>query len=198
LITAGDIGQITKAQGGVAGHEVLIDDLIIPAVEQAFAKYCNRDDFDQKSRTEIFSIQQPTAILQVSSPPIAAAPAVQLWQDTATPRAYGSTTELVNGTDFFVLESVGQIVKEGSCFASGLKTVKVTYTGGWLTGDGAGVPASLKLAAMIQALGLFERRGEYFLTSRSQEGSISMLTPLMLPKNVTILLDEFRVFRSAA
>lgn len=211
LINARDLEEISK--GDISTFEALLDKTIIPAVGEVFAAYCNRPDFDLKLRTEYFSPQTHQNILTVASPPIAevgsypdkadfdntGAPAVRVWEDAALPRAYGSTTEIINGQDFFVYESAGQIAKECATFLRGHKTVKVVYPGGYLTADCQNVPGALKMAAIAQTKILFDRREEYGVTGRALEGgSINMLSVLTLPRQVTMLLDQFKVYRNAA
>lgn len=120
------------------------------------------------------------------------ATSVRVWQDSNLPRTYG--TELVNGTDFVVYDDQG-VVEGVSWFSRGQKAVKCTYTGGYLTGDGQGVPADLRFAAIIQTKILFDRREEFALSSKALEGgSFSLFQPLTLPSSVTKILDRYRLY----
>jgi len=185
----------------------LLDEIVIPAVGRLFAQYCKRPDFDKTARTEYLSPRRGQTQLFLKSPPVSPAvaevtgpplipaiAALRLYQDTATPRAYGASTELTLGTDFFLFEDQG-VIESASFFAGGPLTIKATYTGGYLTDDAAGCPDDLRLAAVMQAKILYDRREEISMTGRSLEGgSMSLLTPLSLPKSVTMLLDPYRVF----
>lgn len=201
LITSEDIKQTTKGDFG-SEFDYVLDD-IIASVGSLFAQYCKRPDFDKIARTEYLSPRPKQTQLFLKSPPVSPAvvgppaiAALRLYQDTATPRAYGATTELTSGTDFFVFEDQG-VIESASFFVGGPKTIKVTYTGGYLTDDAAGCPADLKLAAVMQAKILFDRREEMSMTGRSLEGgSVSLLTPLSLPKSVTLLLDAYKIYGS--
>ena len=53
---------------------------------------------------------------------------------------------------------------------SGPKSIKVTYTGGYLTGDGIGTPDDVRVAAIEQTKIIFDRREEFGLSGRSLEG----------------------------
>lgn len=194
LISPEDYKLLTKG-GHDAEFDPVLDLIIIPAVGKLFAQYCNRPDFDKLARTEFLSPRPGANKLFVSSPPVAATPAIQVWESSASPRVYDSAALLTEGTDYFLFENEGKIEKEGDCFVPGTKTVKVTYTGGYLTKDGVGVPDDLKLAAITQTKIFFDRREEWGVTGRSLEGgSVSMLNILTLPKQVTLLLDAYRVY----
>ena len=194
LITDDDVKALTKGDFSTAFDSVL-NDVLIPAIGEAFANYCHRPDFDKTARTEYFSPGYYQHTLRVKSPPIdEVAAAVRVYEDSSLPRFGGSETELVNGTEYFVHAARGTIEKLSN-FICGPKTVKVTYTGGYLTSDAAGTPPALKLAAITQAKILFERREEYGITGRSLEGgSINLMTILTLPRQVTLLLDKFKMY----
>ena len=210
LITFEEIRKISKGGDSWSTEfEYLLDKVIIPAVTSVFAKYCHRPDWDKVARTEYFSVSldRPARNLFLSSPPIwpaAAAivgpPAVdaiealRLYQDSADPPTWGAGTELTSG--FVVYEDEGVIEHRGMGFVGGPKAIKVTYTGGYLTADGVGTPDDVRLAATIHGKNVFDRREEFGLTGRSLEGgSVSLLTPMILPKSVTMLLDDYRVYR---
>lgn len=211
LINSTEVKQLSKATGEWGSQfDYLIDQIIIPAVTQSFATYCRRPDWDKAARVEYLS-PRGTHRLFLSSPPVAAAQvgppvieALRLYRDTNTPRAYGTDTELISGTDFFVFEEEGTIEFLHGCRAwnswfdaAWPKTIKVTYTGGYLTDNAVGCPADLKLAAITQAKILFDRRDQMGITGQSLEGgSVSLLTPLILPRSVTMMLDNYRVFTS--
>lgn len=195
LISCEDAKILTK---GTFGNEFdfLFDNLIIPAIGDLFASYCHRPDFDCIERTEYFSPRLGEKAIWISSPPISSTPAIQLWEDGD--RLYGNDTLLTEGTDYFCYASEGRLQKPGpyfSCFLAGDKTVKVKYTGGYLTGDAKGCPAGLRMAAAVQAKLIFDRREELGLTGRSMEGgSMSLLVPMLLPRNVTEFLQPYRVY----
>ena len=201
LITIQDIKELTKGEFGNE-YDYLLGSILIPAVGQSFAYYCNRPDFDQTAHVEYLSPRPYSRTLFLKSPPVAPAAdgppeieALRLYEDTSYPRAYGAETELVSGTDFIVDEATGMI-EHVNRWSGGPKSIKVTYTGGFATGHAAGVPADLKLAAVMQVKILFDRREELNLSGRSLEGgSINMLTPPALPRAVTMYLDPYRIMR---
>jgi hypothetical protein len=210
LITLDEIKKISKGgDSWTFEFEYLIEKIIIPAVTTTFAKYCHRPDWDKVARTEYFSVDicRPARNLFLSSPPISPAvaaiigpPAVagiealRLYQDSADPPTYGAGTELTSG--FVVYEDEGVVEHRGIGFVGGPKSIKVTYTGGYLTADGVGTPDEVRLGAAIQGKSVFDRREEFGLTGRSLEGgSVSLLTPMILPRAVTMLLDDYRVYR---
>lgn len=200
LIDCSTVKMLTKGDFG-NDFDFLIDREIIPSVSRLFAGYCGRPDFDLKARTEYFSPRSGQRVIWLSSPPVVSSPpeipAIQLWEDGAVPRVYGSDTLLVEGEDYFCFESAGRLTKEsGDYFIHGPKTVKVTYTGGYLTKDATDCPEDLKLAAAIQAKLIFDRREQLGFTGQSLEGgSVNLLVPMLLPRNVTVLLDPYRAFQ---
>lgn len=197
LITSEDLKEISK---GVFPEDFdpLLDDILIPAVGESFAHYCNRPDFDKKSRTEFFSPGEKRSSLFLSSPPVDAG--IQVWESSEIPRSY--TALLVEGSDYF-LDSEAGIIERGrgggySCayWRRGSRSVKATYNGGYLTADAVGVPADLRLAAITQCKIYFDQRDAYGVTGKSLEGgSITLLSILTLPQQVTILLDRYRLTR---
>jgi hypothetical protein len=190
LITSDDLKSLTKGDFGPAFDE-LIDGIIIPAVGEFFAGYAHRPDFDKAERTQYFSISENQRFLFLHSPPVASSPAAKVYQDTSFPRTYPVSSEI---TDFVVYAEEGMIEKIGT-FSKGAQTVKAVYTGGYLTGDGQGVPEDLRLAAVMQAKILFDRREELALSSRSLEGgSVGLFQPLTLPKSITMILDRYKVW----
>lgn len=203
LITKDDVSQLTKGLPLPTEFDYLLDKIIIPAVGKIFANHCRRQDWDKVQRSQYFSPREKQKYLNLGVPPVVqdpsgspAIPNVQVWQNFDLPRAYGSADLLVNGEDYFVHEDEG-IIEHVSSFAGGPKTVKVTYTGGYLTADGQGTPADLRLAAIAQTKIIFDRREELGVSSRSQEGgAITMLNVLTLPRSVTMMLDNYVMLRA--
>ncbi len=195
LITIADIKQGSKGDFG-SDFDYLLGKIIIPAVGKLFASYCQRADWDKAERTQYLSPRHCQKYLHLSSPPLATSPAVQLWQNVSLPRAYASADLLVNGQDYFVHEDEG-VIEHLTAFSGGPKSIKCTYTGGYLTADGVGTPDDIRLAAIAQAKILFDRREEYGVSSRSQEGgAITMLSYLTLPRSVTMMLDNYVLLRA--
>lgn len=202
LITADDIKRISK--GGSSWNEEfeqLLEQDIIPAVTRRFATYCHRPDWDKTARVEYFGSDRYSRNLFLSSPPVYPADsgppiieALRLYQDSADPPTFGAGSELSSG--FVVYEEEGVISHRGCFSPTGPKSIKVTYTGGYLTADGIGTPADVRFAAIEQTKIIFDRREEFGLTGRSLEGgSVSLLAPIDLPLSVTRLLDDYRVYR---
>ena len=106
------------------------------------------------------------------------------------PRVYGADELKIENSDYFLFENEGMIERVSGYFACGPKTVKVTYTGGYLTDHAQDVPEDLRLAAVMQAKILFDRREELGLTGRSLEGgSINLLNTTDFTASGDNLLD---------
>lgn len=169
---------------------------IIDSVTLQLAQYCHRPDWDSKSRSEFFNPGANTRRIFVASPPIAASPTIQVWENTAIPRVYAAADLLVLDTDYFLFSEEGIIIKAGrAAWAEGLKTVKVTYTGGYLTADDTGAPADLADAAIRQAKLAFDRREAGGLGGQSLEGgSFSFSSGLKIDPSVKELLQNYIVY----
>lgn len=196
LITSEDLKEISKGSFP-EDFDPLLDDILIPAVGESFAHYCNRPDFDKIARTEFFSPGEKRKNLFLSSPPVAAG--IQVWESSEIPRLY--SVLLVEGSDYFLDPDSG-IIERGrggydcSYWRRGSRTVKATYTGGYLTADAEGVPSDLRLAAITQCKIYFDQRDAYGVTGKSLEGgSITLLSILTLPAQVTMLLDRYKLPR---
>lgn len=169
---------------------------IIDSITLQLAQYCHRPDWDSKARTEYFNPGSNSRRIFVASPPIAASPVIQIWEGTANPRVYGAAELLTLGEDYFVYSEEGIIIKESrGRWAEGLKTVKVTYTGGYLTADDAGAAADLADAAIRQAKLVFDRREAGGLGGQSLEGgSFSFSSGLKIDPSVKELLQHYIVY----
>lgn len=123
---------------------------------------------------------------------VRAGPSIQVWQSTLSPRDF--TTPLTRDVDYSVDTDLGIIERPTATgFYQGLNAVKVSYWGGFLTGDGQGLPPLLKGAALDQAKMMFDRREELGVSSRSVEGGSLSLLPLILPPDVKKQLRKFRL-----
>lgn len=182
-----------------AGFDSLIDS-IIDQVGVLFAEDCRRPDFDLKERTEFYNPRPGATSICVKSPPIVqdpggtpAYPAVQIWQSTSFPRAYTSAELLVNGTDYIVDEDKG-IIEFAVKLAGGPQTIKIVYSGGYLTDNAVGGPSGLDEIAATQAEIFFSRRSDFGLTARAVEGaSISVGQFLTLPNDISKQLTPWRL-----
>jgi hypothetical protein len=210
LTTIENIKRLSK--GSTVGDSNALDyllDQFIVRVGEMFALECNLDrvlQFDKVAVTEYHSLRVGQKSFGVNRPPVSpavaeivgppAVPAIEalrLYQDTALPRVYGSSTELIKGTDFFLDEKTG-LIEHVNCFAGGNQSIKVTYTGLYLTGDAEGVPPSLQGFAEDQVKLAFDRREEIGLTGRSIEGgSISFLRRLMPAEIEEGLHQNYRI-----
>jgi len=173
---------------------------IIDEVTLELAHFCRRPDWDKTARTEFFNPwQRGLKRLFLSSPPVASSPTIQVWQSTDRPRVYGAAELLTLDEDFFLHEELGTVEKVISFagWSVGPKTVKVTYTGGFLTGNQAGAPADLLGICMDQVKLEFERREAMGLQSQSLEGgSFSYAMGKRLDPSVKDRLQHFSVYPS--
>jgi len=200
LLTSAEIKQLSRASDWGTHFDYLLDQIIIPGVTLACARYCRRPDWDLTARVEYFDPKPNQSTLFLSSPPVAAAQvgpplyeALRLYEDTTDPPVYGVGTELTSG--FVVYPEQGKIVRRLNGFIGGPQSVKVTYVGGYLvTHASPTVPADLHLAAIIQTQIYFDGRERFGLSSVSLEGgSQSFTDPQTLPSKVKMLLDPYKI-----
>src|SRR5262245_1167717 len=104
LIRSEDLKTFTKGEFNEA-FDPLLDTFINPAVTRSFARYCNRDDFDLKTRTEFFTPYAGDTAFTISSPPVLTPPNPHLWLEGV---------ELIYDQDFFVFPEAG-IFRLGTC-----------------------------------------------------------------------------------
>jgi hypothetical protein len=176
---------------------------ILDGVSVRFARLCHRQDWSYAPRVEYFSHRAPmgrrldTRLIpltrvHVAHPPIDLAESITVADDPL--RLFGVETEL--DPSFYVVDSeAGAIELDGRSFSHGIRHIRVTYTGGYLTEDGvSGAPEfpGLKMLALLQSAFLYQRRGELGLVGRSLEGgSVSIEAQLKLLPEV---LDGLRSF----
>lgn len=179
------------------------------------AGFLNRE-LARKSRTEYFDVDdgwnKPLVSyadwVQVKAPPISVdssdppAPVIQVWNSSA--RTYNASSLLVLYDDFTVNVERG-IVQSNGCWASGPKSIKITYTGGLVDppaneqGRPTG-PADLRSAAAMQVAAWYQRKKDMNVESMSfpQGGAIALSDPSKLLTAVRQTLHRYRIFRGVS
>jgi hypothetical protein len=176
--------------------DLLIAETIIPGVGKILAEETNQGDFDKSERTYLldvhecerkklfidFPVDQTVSVTPSRGP-------VRIWTSTAAPRSY--TTELVNGTDFFVNDTLGLIERTSGHWPQGPKTVKVVATTKWVTAHAQGVPPDLFLAASLTCKALFDNRENWGLSSISLEGGSRSIAWPLISKDIKSALKPY-------
>lgn len=169
--------RITRGESLDSSFDTLLDQ-IIDGVTADFARRAHRPDWDKAARSEFFNPGENTRRISLSSPPIASTPVIQVWESNDSPRAYGADELLVLDTDYFIYSDEGIVIKEDRArWSEGLKTVKITYTGGHLTADATDFPTDLWEIAVEESAWRFINRGRGGLQSQSLEGGTLSYQP---------------------
>ena len=119
--------------------------VLIPSVSQLVKTYCGNSfvDFFSSNKTETFSIEWATHIVQLTESPVNAVVSVQ----EATSYGAALTTLTVGAQEYALNKSTDCIYRTTTGgyknWPVGIETVKIVYTAGY-----AAVPADLKLAVL--------------------------------------------------
>ena len=119
--------------------------VLIPSVSQLVKTYCGNSfvDFFSSNKTETFSIEWATHIVQLTESPVNAIVSVQ----EATSYGAALTTLTVGAQEYALNKSTDCIYRTSAGgyknWPVGIETVKIVYTAGY-----AAVPADLKLAVL--------------------------------------------------
>tara|TARA_R110001592_G_scaffold45998_1_gene146711 strand:- start:593 stop:1180 length:588 start_codon:yes stop_codon:yes gene_type:complete len=119
--------------------------VLIPSVSQLVKTYCGNSfvDFFSSNKTETFSIEWATHIVQLTESPVNAIVSVQ----EATSYGAALTTLTVGAQEYALNKSTDCIYRTSAGgyknWPVGIETVKIVYTAGYAT-----VPADLKLAVL--------------------------------------------------
>ncbi len=133
------------AQGLSNPKEDLKINSIIPSVSQLIKTYCGNSiiDYYSSAKTETFTVNWNTHIVQLTESPINAITSVQ--ERDSYSSAY--TTLTTGAYEYYLNTSTDSILRTNSAgyqnWPQGVDAVKVVYTAGW-----SAVPADLKLAVI--------------------------------------------------
>ena len=160
----------------------------------------------QGTYTEYLSTDGKSGEIFVNQPPIISI--THLYDDPD--RVYGSDTELVENTDFVIIDrgdtKNAGIIKlvDGGLFTKGVNNIKITYVGGF---SEANMPNSFRQAQIEYVTYLFENRGQrlgvlsykigsYSVTYKDDNSRLGRPTSAFeIPGSIRALLDVYRLPR---
>ena len=193
LCTSADVQEIARGRSEIADDQLTaLDDFWIPAATEALAFYCHRD-FDKKDRTGQLNVNEHRCTVFLPDPPIDSQATIEIWESHGIPRVYDPTTLLVLNTDYVVHYFEGSIERLQGRFCTGANVIQYHYTGGLVTGDGAGVPADLRMIAAEQSFLFFHHRDQFGITGRSLEGGSVSLSAITVPTPLKMMLQKYIV-----
>ena len=187
------LAEYKEAEGISSPKEDLRLATLVPAVSQLVKTYCANSiiDFYSSNKTETFSIDWETHLVQLTESPVNAIVSVQKRDSVTESYSTVPTTDyyLDTATDS-VLYVMGSTYKN---WPRGAGSVKVVYTAGY-----ASTPADLKLA-IFDLITYYlkdehkERRTLAGATIQNQ-GSTSLRDSVAFPDHIKRVLDMYKNF----
>jgi len=183
------------AQGLSNPKEDLKINSIIPSVSQLIKTYCGNSfvDFYSSAKTETFTVNWNTHIVQLTESPINAITSVQ--ERDSYSSAY--TTLTTGAYEYYLNTSTDSILRTNSAgyqnWPQGVDAVKVVYTAGW-----SAVPADLKLA-VINLITYYlkdehKERQSIAGASLQNPGSSTQTGNVGFPDHIKRVLDLYKNF----
>ena len=187
------LAEYKEAEGISSPKEDLRLATLVPAVSQLVKTYCANSiiDFYSSNKTETFSIDWDTYLVQLTESPVNAIVSVQKRDSVTESYSTVPTTDyyLDTATDS-VLYVMGSTYKN---WPRGAGAVKVTYTAGY-----ASTPADLKLAIfdLITYYLKDEHKERRTLGGASiqNQGSTSLRDSVAFPDHIKRVLDLYKNF----
>jgi len=187
------LAEFKQAEGISSPKEDLRLATLVPAVSQLVKTYCANSiiDFYSSNKTEVFSIDWDTHLVQLTESPVNAIVSVQKRDSVAESYSTVPTTDyyLDTATDS-VLYVTGSTYKN---WPRGAGSVKVVYTAGY-----ASTPADLKLAIfdLITYYLKDEHKERRTLGGASiqNQGSTSLRDSVAFPDHIKRVLDLYKNF----
>lgn len=139
---------------------------LIPAVQEWLENECERI-FERATVTEYYNGHEWRTRLVVARPPLVSI--TNIWDDPL--RVYG--TALTSSLYAIENEDAGIIALDGLTFQSGIRNIKITYVGGFLT-----VPADIEQAAIEMVWASREKGSNNLVGVRSRsigDGSVQYM-----------------------
>ena len=187
------LAEYKEAEGISSPKEDLRLATLVPAVSQLVKTYCANSiiDFYSSNKTEIFSIDWDTYLVQLTESPVNAIVSVQK-RDSVT-ESYST----VPTTDYYLDTATDSVLYvTGSTYKNwprGAGAVKVTYTAGY-----ASTPKDLKLAVfdLITYYLKDEHKERRTLGGASiqNQGSTSLRDSVAFPDHIKRVLDLYKNF----
>ena len=169
--------------------------VLIPSVSQLIKTYCGNSfvDFYSSNKTENFTINWGTYIVQLTESPVNAIVSVQEAQSYG-----GALTTLTTGAQEYALDTVTDCVYRTTSsgyknWPIGIETVKVVYTAGY-----SAIPGDLKLAVLD--LITYYLKDEHKMrqsiagASLQNQGSSGQTNNVGFPDHIKRVLDLYKNF----
>lgn len=190
------LAQYKEAEGISSSKDDLRFNSIIPSVSELVKTYCGTSfvDFYSSNKTETFTIDWDTYVVQLTESPINSIVSVQERE------TYGSSYSSLATSDseFYLESSTDSIFRTNASgryqnWPKGVGSVKVIYTGGY-----SEVPADLKLAVLDLVTYYYKdehkQRQSIAGASLQNQGSSSQRMNVGFPDHIKRVLDLYKNF----
>ena len=190
------LAQYKEAEGISSSKDDLRFNSIIPSVSELVKTYCGVSfvDFYSSNKTETFTIDWDTYVVQLTESPVNSIVSVQERE------TYGGsyTTLTTSDSEYYLESSTDSILRTNDSgryqnWPKGVGAVKVVYTGGY-----SEVPADLKLAvfALITYYYKDEHKQRQSIAGASlqNQGSSSQRMNVGFPDHIKRVLDLYNNF----
>ena len=190
------LAQYKEAEGISSSKDDLRFNTIIPSVSELVKTYCGVSfvDFYSSNKTETFTIDWDTYVVQLTESPVNSIVSVQERE------TYGGsyTTLTTSDSEYYLESSTDSILRTNDSgryqnWPKGVGAVKVVYTGGY-----SEVPADLKLAVFDLITYYYKdehkQRQSIAGASLQNQGSSSQRMNVGFPDHIKRVLDLYKNF----
>ena len=190
------LAQYKEAEGISSSKDDLRFNSIIPSVSELVKTYCGISfvDFQSSNKTETFTIDWDTYVVQLTESPVNSIVRVQERE------TYGGsyTTLTTSDSEYYLESSTDSILRTNDSgryqnWPKGVGAVKVVYTGGY-----SEVPADLKLAVFDLITYYYKdehkQRQSIAGASLQNQGSSSQRMNVGFPDHIKRVLDLYKNF----
>ena len=190
------LAQYKEAEGISSSKDDLRFNSIVPSVSELVKTYCGNSfvDFYSSNKTETFTIDWDTYVVQLTESPVNSIVSVQERETYGA--AYSTLT--TSDSEYYLESSTDSILRTNDSgryqnWPKGVGAVKVVYTGGY-----SEVPADLKLAVFDLITYYYKdehkQRQSIAGASLQNQGSSSQRMNVGFPDHIKRVLDLYKNF----
>ena len=190
------LAQYKEAEGISSSKDDLRFNSIIPSVSELVKTYCGNSfvDFYSSNKTETFTIDWDTYVVQLTESPVNSVVSVQERE------TYGGSYDTLTTSDseYYLESSTDSILRTNDSgryqnWPKGVGSVKVVYTGGY-----SEVPADLKLAVFDLITYYYKDEHKQRQTiagaTLQNQGSSSQRMNVGFPDHIKRVLDLYKTY----
>ncbi len=190
------LAQYKEAEGISSSKDDLRFNSIVPSVSELVKTYCGNSfvDFYSSNKTETFTIDWDTYVVQLTESPVNSIVSVQERETYGA--AYSTLT--TSDSEYYLESSTDSILRTNDSgryqnWPKGVGSVKVVYTGGY-----SEVPADLKLAVFDLITYYYKdehkQRQSIAGATLQNQGSSSQRMNVGFPDHIKRVLDLYKTY----